>query len=287
MNPEEGGDVLAFPGLDESSDGHITLHFYVIAGEEYAIQGATSLLDGWTTLKSWVADTSGVVSVEVEPNGARFFRIEEGGGLVLSANVVGYMKFTVPAGGKQMVSIPFENIASDDGTFRFGETQMARDLPEGSVVYFWDGEKQTWNGGMKSAFGWDSAEANHALEVGEGFCIQTPSERGLDVTAGGEVPSNWSWELVRGYAGGGKWSVMAYPYPVDVKFGNTDLASQLPQGSVVRFWDDGKQKWEQSSKGSRGWSASTSNRVIQAGTAFFIQTETAGSWKAVKPYTWP
>ena len=41
---------------------------------------------------------------------------------VLSANAVGYVKRSVPAGKLQIVSVPFENIASDDGTYKFGET---------------------------------------------------------------------------------------------------------------------------------------------------------------------
>ena len=50
---------------------------------------------------------------------------------VLSANAVGYVKRTVPAGGLQIVSIPFDNIANETGAYTFGETQVSGDMPAG------------------------------------------------------------------------------------------------------------------------------------------------------------
>lgn len=95
---------------------------------------------------------------------------------VLSANAVGYVKRAVPAGKLQIVSIPFDNIASDDGSYKFGETQIANDLPQGSRVMFWDDANQVWSGGSKSAKGWSAGEANKVVAAGEGFFIRTSSE---------------------------------------------------------------------------------------------------------------
>ena len=204
---------------------------------------------------------------------------------VLSANAVGYVKRAVPAGKLQIVSIPFDNIASADGTYKFGETQIANDLPQGSVVSFWYPEEQVWSGGGKSAKGWSAGQANYVLKPGEAFFVKNPSGEEIEVTAAGEVPSDE--KVARSYAGSGNLSIMASSYPVDVKFGDTDLANQLPQGSVVSFWYPEEQVWSGGGKSAKGWSAGQANYVVKAGEGFFIKTGTEGTWEAVKPYTWP
>ncbi|MBR4190046.1 MAG: hypothetical protein IKQ55_08815 [Kiritimatiellae bacterium] len=204
---------------------------------------------------------------------------------VLSANAVGYVKRTIPAGGLQIVSIPFDNIASEDGSYKFADTQIANDLPQGSSVMFWDAEKQGWSAGGKGAKGWSAAQANYVISAGESFFVKNATSGELEVTAAGEVPS--ATTISRAYAGGGALSVMANTYPVDTKFADTELANQLPQGSSVMFWDTEKQGWSAGGKGAKGWSAAQANYVVKAGEGFFIKAGTEGTWEAVKPYTWP
>lgn len=220
--------------------------------------------------------------------GACFFRLIASmpeGEEVRNSNAVGYMKRTIPAGRKQMLTVPFVNLEREDGSFRFGETQIAKDLPVESVVYFWDGEKQRWNGGIKSAFGWEPAEANHVLQPGEGFGVLNPTIVDVEVTIAGEVPSDLS--LTRPFSGYNELSIMANPYPVDVKFGETELASRLPQGSMVLFWEPETQGWDWWMKGAKGWSAYSANQLLECGEAFFIKADYEGTWEAVKPYSWP
>ena len=204
---------------------------------------------------------------------------------VLSANAVGYVKRTIPAGGLQIVSIPFDNIASDTGTYKFGETQIANDLPQGSTVMFWSEESQVWSGGTKGSKGWANAQANKELSVGEAFFVKNSTGADIEVTAAGEVPADA--KLSRAYAGASALSIAAAPYPVDVKFGDTELANQLPQGATVMFWSDGSQVWSGGTKGSKGWANAQANKVIAAGEGFFIKSSSDGTWEAVKPYTWP
>ena len=204
---------------------------------------------------------------------------------VLSANAVGYVKRTVPAGKLQIVSIPFDNIASEDGSYKFGETQIAADLPQGSSVMFWNDASQGWSGGSKSAKGWSAGEANHVLVPGEAFFVRNNSDADLEVTAAGEVPADGT--LKRAYNGSSALSIVAAPYPVDVTFGETEVASQLPQGSSVMFWNDASQGWSGGAKSAKGWSAGEANKVIAAGEGFFIRAGEEGAWEAVKPYTWP
>lgn len=214
---------------------------------------------------------------------------------VIPANAEGETVLSIPADGVASVSVPYRNPADADGMFRFGETGIAQGLPEGSVVFFWDGERQKWGGGMKSAFGWEPAEANRVLAVGEGFCVRNGGTEALEVAAGGEIPPDEC--LVCAYRGGGAWTLMAYPYPDggdegdgSIRFGETDLAGQLPSGAQVRFWDANSQSWSGGTKSAKGWSASLSQRVIGMGEAFFIRSglgDDDGEWVVEKPYEWP
>lgn len=205
--------------------------------------------------------------------------------MVVSSNAMCLLRSTIPAGGWMPVSMPFDNPGSEDGRYRFGETGFARGLPVGSSVLFWDVVKQKWNGGIKSAFGWDPAESNRVLQVGEGFCVRNGGEEVVDIPVTGEVPSESS--LVRAYAGDSMWSSMAHPYPVETPFGDTDLAMQLPQASSVAFWDSGAQAWSMGMKSAKGWSAGSANHVLGVGEAFFIRSASGDSWVASKPYEWP
>ncbi len=204
---------------------------------------------------------------------------------VLSANAVGYVKRAIPAGKLQIVSVPFENISSETGTYKFGETQIAQDLPQGSSVMFWSEESQVWSGGGKSAKGWAAAQANKELAPGEAFFVKNNSGADLEVTAAGEVPSDAT--LSRSYAGNAALSIVAGPYPVDVRFGDTELADQLPQGSSVMFWNADSQVWSGGGKSAKGWAAAQANKIVSAGEGFFIRSGSEGTWESVKPYTWP
>ena len=294
IKPAEYPDVPVLPGGHLNPDGNtITLDFEAIAGEEYGIECTTNLLDAeWTDLCHWIAGTNGEAAVEVAVPSwdGSFFRIRcfadmGWDGEVLSANVFGVAKIAIPAGKKQAMSVPFNNPSNADGLFRFGETDIAKALPQGSVVYFWDEEKQTWNGGMKSSFGWDPAEANHVLAPGEGFCVLNGGNEEVDVIIAGEVPSDW--QLSRPYLGNNDLRVMAEPYPVVRKFGDTELASQVWQGTSVLFWDANGQGWNSGQKGAKGWTAASSNHVLAVGEAFFIKPPWEGVWGASKPYSWP
>ena len=215
------------------------------------------------------------------PMGAcRFFAVAGDG--VPAENSAGFATWTVPAGKLQIASVPFVNPSSEDGVFKFGDLEIAQDLPKGSMVLFWNAGSQAWSGGEKSARGWATAQANHALAPGEAFFVRNASDGDVTTTALGLVPTNATSSVA--YAGGGAWTPMACPYPVEVTFGDTELAAQLPQGSTVLFWDVGRQGWSGGAKSARGWAAAQANRVIAPGEGFFVQSPAAGTWEADRPY---
>ena len=199
-----------------------------------------------------------------------------------SGNSVGFVQRTVPAGGLQIVAIPYRNLGNGDGGYTFGETQVAQDLPQGSTVLFWDDGRQTWSGGAKGAKGWAGAQANRALGTGEAFFVKNETGEDLQVTVAGEVPAE-GWRS-RSYAGGNALSVMARPFPGEIMVGDTELANQVPQGTRVLFWDAGGQAWSGESKGAKGWGGGAL-RVVGEGEGFFVKSGDAGTWGEVRPYT--
>ena len=208
---------------------------------------------------------------------------------VLSANAVGYIKKTLPAGGKLVaVSMPLDSMTEANNVF--GRTSLAQEMPVGSWVHFWNDINQTWIAGLKSGKGWAGGESNKVVKPGEGFFIQGPKTADVDteVTITGEVPPDAT--ISRAILDNKRLSSLANPYPVDFKFGSSDLAAQAPVNSQVYFWNQANQTWVAGLKSGKGWSAGESNTVVQAGEGFFLQQPAATpatTWDAAKPYTWP
>ena len=183
----------------------------------------------------------------------------------------------------QIVSIPFDNLANEDGTYKFGETQVAEDMPVLSQAMFWDSETQSWLQATKSARqGW-GAYKDREIQAGEPFFLKNVSSEPVEVTAAGEVPDG---KITRRAFGNGL-SFVSHPYPVDSVFGSTEIAEQLPPLSEAMFWDVDSQSWLRASKSARqGWGA-YKDRPVSAAEGFFIRSADAGQWEAVKPYDWP
>ncbi len=204
---------------------------------------------------------------------------------VLSANAVGYIKKTLPAGNKLVsMSVPLNSMT--ESSIVFGRTSVAAEAPQGSKVYFWDTVGQVWGGGAKGIKGWAAAESNKVIAAGEGFFLKGPGTV-AEVTITGEVPDDPT--IARSFPGGGTaLGSLANAYPVDFKFGESDLAKNATQGSKVYFWDEVGQVWGGGAKGIKGWASAESNKVVAAGEGFFLkEAGTVTSWTNTKPYTWP
>jgi hypothetical protein len=212
---------------------------------------------------------------------------------VLSANAVGYIKKTLPANGKLIaLSAPLNSMT--ESSIVFGRTSIAQEAPIGSVVYFWDPVSQVWAGGSKSALGggrWAAAQSNKVIASGEAFFLKgNPADAvAREVTITGEVPDDAA--LSRAIPGNNALGTIGNPFPVDFKFGDSDLARNASIGSVVYFWDEALQSWAGGSKSALGggrWAAAQSNRIVLAAEGFFLkEAATVGSWTNSKPYTWP
>ena len=206
---------------------------------------------------------------------------------VLSANAVGYIKKTLPAGGKLVaMSIPLDSMTNT--SLVFGETSVASEAPVNSFVYFWDTATQVWSAGFKSGKGWGPAEAGYVLQPGEGFFLQGDPVvvTDVEVTITGEVPSDAT--LARSIPGGNSLGTLANPYPVDFIFGDSDVAANASVDSYVYFWDVDAQVWSAGFKSGKGWGPAEAGYVVQAGEGFFLQESgSVNQWEETKPYTWP
>lgn len=206
---------------------------------------------------------------------------------VLSANAVGYIKKTLPAGGKLVaMSIPLDSMTNPVTVF--GESSVAAEAPIGAIVSFWDPIAQSWIGGGKSGKGWSPAQANKVIEPGEGFFLKGDplAVTDVEVTITGEVPADPT--LTRSIPGGNALGTMANPYPVDFVFGDSDVAANASVDSIVSFWDVDLQSWIGGGKSGKGWSPAQATRVVQAGESFFLkESGSVNQWEETKPYTWP
>lgn len=206
---------------------------------------------------------------------------------VLSANAVGYIKKTLPAGGGWVaMSIPLDSMTN--ANLVFGETSVAEEAPVGAEVAFWDPTGQSWITGGKSSKGWNSLQSNYELQPGEGFFLKGDpvaiSE--VEVTITGEVPSDDA--LARAIPGASAFGTLANPFPVDFTFGTSAFASNASVGSEVAFWDVDAQSWITGGKSSKGWNSLQANYVVEAGEGFFMKEfGGAANWTMDKPYTWP
>jgi hypothetical protein len=170
----------------------------------------------------------------------------------------------------------------------FTNTSVAKSAPNFSSVYFWDPEKVSWaETDTKSRRGvWSTT---HVLKQGEGFFFQLPqdAEESFVATIAGQVPADGSIPVA--LAGKGGLTAVANPYPVEVAFTNTSLASNAPNYSTVYFWDVEKGSWaETDTKTRRGvWSTT---HVLKPGEGFFFQADVEQdpmAWEEIKPYAWP
>lgn len=196
-----------------------------------------------------------------------------------SQNAVGFIQQETKADTLYVLTVPFVNMNSDDGTWKFGDTDLAKNAPDWSKVYFWSGT--AWRQDEKDEDdGW-SWSANRQLKSGEAFFFQ-PSEDTVVVLAG-EVPTEVQPVA---YAGSDNLDSIGNPYPVPVAFGKTELADQMEDWSKVYFWTG--TAWRQDEKDEDdGWSWSA-NREIKPGEGFFVRPlEAANEWDPAKPYAWP
>lgn len=220
---------------------------------------------------------------------------------VLSQNAVGYVKKSVPAaGGLAIVVHSLDSM--DTASVVFTNTSIAQEMPVGSLVYFWNTVGGgSWAQGQKtqklpSPPTWNGSAVGKSLTAGESFFLKTPATQLVEVvvTVAGEVPADTTIPVT--ILPSNNLTAVGNPYPVEVVFTNTDLASNVPVNSIAYFWNPaGAGSWNQGQKTQKlpsppTWNGAAVGKTLTAGEGFFIKVPTNSpglTWNEVKPYTWP
>lgn len=201
--------------------------------------------------------------------------------VVQSANVIGRITKTMPAGGKYiLVTIPFDSPIEAENVF--GRTSIAQDAPVNSWVQFWNGH--SWEGDTKTTKGW-LVKGNRVVQPGEFFFMHGDTNDPLprEITIVGKIPTDNT--RTRAITGGGNLNSVANPFPTDFKFGSSPIALQASVNSFVQFWAG--TTWVGGGKSTKGW-GNLSNRIVRMGEGFFMKEVNSGYiWSSDRPYNWP
>lgn len=200
-----------------------------------------------------------------------------------SANAVGVIRKTIPAGKQVVVSLPLDQ-DSDDGTgFVFGQVPAFLSMPNGSQVSFWDVTEQRWILQAKSQkSGWGT-QKNRRVVPGESFFLKNNGATNIDLVFCGEVPLDLQISRTLPEEA---LQVAANPYPVSMVFTNFAFADALPNGSQASFWNVEEQRWVLQAKSQKSGWGTQKNREVAPGEGFFIKSKGAYEWSETRPYTW-
>ena len=161
-----------------------------------------------------------------------------------------------------LMSIPLLKASGN----KFGAFET--NAPSGTRVSFYDPAFTNFYAGNKGVKGWQPANSNRVVLPGESFFLKAPATNDMSIALTGTIPVSSVTNQVNA-----RWSALGYPYPEDAIWTDTSLASNLPAGSLVYFWDVDRQQYDTFRKGppAKGGWGSASNRVIHPGDGFFVR----------------
>lgn len=211
-----------------------------------------------------------------------------------SANAIGVIRKTIPAGKMMLLSIPLDNPSSTNAAIPFLQLPFLSSLPSGSSVNIWDSNNSKWLTANKIGAGWAGSARNESIQSGQSIFVKNGGSSEVSLLLSGDVPSEESISVA--LASAGQLQACANPYPVPFVFKTSSLASNAVNGSSVNFWDveaGGTGAWVTANKMPPlgNWVGSGASYEVQPAEGFMIKhgaTATAGrSWTVAKPYVWP
>jgi len=205
---------------------------------------------------------------------------------VTSRNAAGYIKLTVEPWTLCQVHYPLNGM---DGLPVTVNDLMA-DLPNGSAVFFWDAENQTYPPGeameVKLLGNWIPGTNNLC---GRTFWLQVGNSGAgsFSIYLRGEIPDAWSLPVatnVLAPLGPNTFSLLGYAYPREIHWTNTTVATSAQDGSVLAIYSAALEKFETSVKNNGAWS---SDFILRPGQGFWLHARGVTNWIEVKPYLYP
>jgi hypothetical protein len=184
---------------------------------------------------------------------------------VYSANVVGYVNVTLPAGQLVLVSNPL-----DDGTNTV--TSLGAALANKSAVQVWNGSGYTLS--SKGGGIWTT---NLSIPVGTGFFVK--SQTSITNTFVGNVVPFSGLSTTNSLPAGSLVLVgSTVPYAGNLTDTNLAIGPLLANKSAIQVWNG--TGFTLSSKGGGVW---TTNLNIGVAQGFFVKSQTATNWIQTAP----
>lgn len=204
-----------------------------------------------------------------------------------SSTAVGVIKKTLPARGYAFISFPLDS--SKNVETIFSETPLM-DLPVGSTVSLFDVTNQVWETVKKAAAnrgGWGDL-SNRVIQVQQPIFVFNYGSTPYNAIFAGEVPTNDSYPVAFPSK---SFQTFGNPYPVQLTWGQTVIASNAAVGSSAMIWDVENQRWVNGTKASAargGWNDFANQVILPGEGVFFKEYATSGwIWDVEKPYVWP
>jgi len=249
------------------SPGEVILTWTTSTGHTYDVEIVTDLSGGgWTDLDGAtnLPGTNGTLSVYASvPATGRYFRVREDD-TILGTNAAGARLFSAAA-------IDLYGMTLDPAADASLESWIGDQLPQGSVAYLWDRESNGYIVHSRGRGGWTGG----SLYRGDALWLRP--ESATDFLLVGFVPDVETTIL---HLSPGDF--VAYPFPADLVWTNSQAAQQASWGDVIYVWND---KYDGYSKGRGGWST-PEGFVISNASAFWFKTSTVTNWTEPVPYDW-
>ena len=204
-----------------------------------------------------------------------------------SANAIGVIKKTIPAGKMALISIPLDDSESTNAAIPFLELPFLSSFPNKSTANLWDSDASEWVYGKKTLGKWSGAITNMSVQPGQAIFFENGGSSPIEIIMSGEVPSDP--QITVGLAAASHMVACANPYPVPFAFTNSALAAQAKNGAQANFWDVDSSTWRYTKKTLGKWSGQN-DAVVNPGDGFMFlssATETNTGWVVSKPYEWP
>ena len=220
---------------------------------------------------------------------------------VVSSNVVGYQKLSIPAGGYALLANPFTVVGSDGETFGIndmfsddaGKSTAGNSFTQGDTIEVWDPANQGYfspyffssRAGNKWATSSSPRNATtESLNAGDGFWYRNRGSTAYMLTVSGQVATNdVTVTLSPGY------TLVCNPFPADLPLNSDSIdwttaganaGTSFTQGDTIEIWDPENQGYFSpfffSSRANNKWAASSAPRVattesIPAGAGFWYR----------------
>ena len=291
-NPTNAMSFFAFTGITNTGSGNLDLSWPSTNGKSYRLD---VFFDPVSLVCSTVQDgvsgafPTNVLSMSISETWTTcYYRVIQTTDSVTGRNAVGFTKILGERDKLTLGRSDFEDLTSSGGVTVAG--LFGDQLPESTLLYLWNRSSATYNTLMKTRRGGWGMPGTTRVARGEGFWIRVPGtavSNEYPVRLIGQIPDRMTAPstVVQNITGV---NMLGFPYPVQEKWTNTDIAKKTPGSSTLYLWDQSNQVYMVYSKSARGsWGSMMSNVVLNPGQGFWLRNTDTFDWVESKPYTWP